>query len=372
MCALLLGLSPGDEVIVPAFTFVSSANPFLNVGATIRFADVAADTLCVTTDTIRPVLSARTKAVVVVHYAGFECDVTAIRQLLDDFQVEHELNSRIRIIEDAAHALGARGSGGTRLGSRGDLACFSFHATKNAVAGEGGALVVNDTALSDAARICWEKGTNRHDFLRGRVDRYAWVAPGGSFGPSELTAAFLLPQLRAVHRICRYRVWVWNKYYRKLSPLERAGRLRLPPFLATEDVTFGLGWDETELPPRETTEQLRLIQPAHPGHIFWILLPTADIAQHMAAFARQRNVALCSHYVPLTTSPLGRQLRAKTPAVSDDCCVAESVAPRLLRLPLWFGLTDENIKHVVEVVEEGVASAIANNLYDGVLGHTLE
>ena len=297
MCALLLDLQPGDEVIMPSFTFVSTANAFALRGARPVFVDVRADTLNIDETLIETAITPRTKAVVVVHYAGIACDMDAI--------VAVARRHRLVVIEDAAQGLLATYKG-RPLGSIGDLAAVSFHETKNIQCGEGGALVMNDASWAERAEILWEKGTDRSKFLRGQVDKYTWVAVGSSFLPGELTAAFLWAQLEAADAITNERRALWHAYQSAAGPLREAG-LELPHV------------------PQEC---------GHNAHLFRVILPPRISRGDVLAELNANGVNAVFHYVPLHSSPVGRRIgrAAGTMAVTDDR------SARLLRLPLWIGM----------------------------------
>lgn len=316
MAALLTGVGPGDEVIMPSFTFVSTANAWALRAAVPVFVDIREDTLNLDERFVEAALTPRTKAVVAVHYAGVACDMAALQTLTR----RHELV----LIEDAAQALLAR-YGGRPLGSFGAAAALSFHETKNVICGEGGALVINDEAWVERGEILWEKGTNRSAFHRGEVDKYTWCDLGSSYLPSELTAAFLLAQLERAADITAARRAVWERYHEAFEPLEAAGLLRRP---VVPD-------------PAEAN-----------GHLYYLLLPTPERLDEALAGLRALGIDAVRHYVPLHSSPAGRRFgRAAGPLP-----VTESLSRRLLRLPLWTGMADEHVRAVVDAVWQVVAS----------------
>ena len=297
MAALLLDLRPGDEVIMPSFTFVSTANAFVLRGATPVFVDVRRDTLNIDERLIEAAITPRTRAIVPVHYAGVSCDMDAIV----DIATRHELV----VIEDAAQAL-LSSYKGRALGAIGHLAAFSFHETKNVISGEGGALAINDERYVERAEILWQKGTDRSAFARGTVDKYTWVDVGSSFLPGELVAAFLLAQLERAHEITAERLESWGRYLEACAPLRALG-VDLPSISA---------------------------ECGHNGHLFRVLLPPHVSRRDALHELNLRGVNAVFHYVPLHSSPAGRRFgRAASPMnVTDD------VSARLVRLPLWFGM----------------------------------
>jgi dTDP-4-amino-4,6-dideoxygalactose transaminase len=313
MTAILAGVGPGDEVILPSFTFVSTANAFVLRGATPVFVDVRPDTLNMDETLIEGAITPRTKAIVPVHYAGVACEMDPIMGLAE----RHGL----LVIEDAAQGMLATYRG-RPLGSIGQLAATSFHETKNVISGEGGALLINDPRFVARAEVILEKGTNRSAFFRGEVDKYTWVDIGSSYLPGELVAAFLYAQLEEAAAITSRRQALWDRYHEAFLDLELDGRLTRPV-----------------IPPDVT----------HNAHIYYVLLP--DLANRTAVIERLRAAGVHSvfHYVPLHSSPMGRELgrsgstMAQTDAASD----------RLVRLPLWLGLED-GIERVIGAVRGAV------------------
>jgi dTDP-4-amino-4,6-dideoxygalactose transaminase len=310
MAALLADVQPGDEVIMPSFTFVSTANAFALRGAVPVFVDVRADTLNLDERLIEAAITPRTKAIVPVHYAGVACEMDAIMEL-----------ARARgllVIEDAAQALMSTYKG-RPLGSVGDLAAVSFHETKNVISGEGGALLVNQTRLAARAEIIREKGTNRSQFLRGQVDKYTWVDLGSSYLPGEIIAAFLWAQMEEVHNITQRRLAMWAQYHQWFVEAENAGRLRRP------------------------------VVPAHcvhNAHMYYVLLPDLDRRSATIDKLQALGVHSVFHYVPLHSSPAGlRYGRSHGPMV-----VTDDVSSRLLRLPLWLGMEDRQTEVIQAVL----------------------
>ncbi len=318
MAGLLLDLQPGDEVIVPSFTFVSSANAFALRGAVPVFVDISPRTLNVDPEAVAAAIGERTKAIVVVHYGGVACEMDAIMELV----ARHGL----AVIEDAAHALPA-GTGGRPLGSIGHLSTFSFHETKNVQCGEGGALVINDPAFIERAEIIQEKGTDRARFFRGQVDKYTWRDLGSSYLLSEISAAFLWAQLEQLDKVTSDRLRIWDRYHEALEAHEEAGLLRRP------------------------------VVPAgcvHSGHLYYVLLPSHALREEMLEALRKRDVHAVFHYVPLHTSPAGRRLGRSSGALA----VTEDCSQRLLRLPLWSGL-EPDVDRVVEAFEDSLDEIVA-------------
>lgn len=317
LAALILGLEPGEEVIMPSFTFVSTANAVALRGAVPVFVDVRADTLNLDEDLIEAALSERTRAIVPVHYAGVSCAMDAISELARD--------RRLAVIEDAAHAIGCRYRGRV-LGTIGDLGCLSFDGQKNVTCGEGGALLIGDQTLAGRALNLQSKGTNRSEFLRGEVDRYEWVDLGSSFLPSEITAAFLAAQLESAGEINARRRHIWELYRRGLGELQSAGHLRLPTV------------------PEECE---------HNGHLFYVLLEDPTRRPACLEHLRARGIEAQSHYVPLHSSPAGRRLGR----VAGAMPVTDTAAASLLRLPIHTGLSDDDVAYVIDGLSDALRGA---------------
>lgn len=312
MSALLLNLQPGDEVILPSFTFVSTANAFVLRGARPVFADIRPDTLNLDERLLEPLITPRTRAIVPVHYAGVGCEMDAI----SDLARRHGL----AVIEDNAHGLFGTYKG-KLLGTFGTLATLSFHETKNFSCGEGGALLINDSSLIERAEILREKGTNRSRFFRGQVDKYTWVDVGSSYLPSDLLAAFLFAQLEAQQQIQAQRGRIWEYYYEHLSGWAQNYGVRLP------------------------------IVPLHceqAYHMFYLLLPSLRHRQALIAHLKDRGMLSVFHYLPLHVSDMGRQFGGK----EHDCPVTEDVSDRLLRLPFYNDLTEADQVRVVTAIHE--------------------
>jgi dTDP-4-amino-4,6-dideoxygalactose transaminase len=309
LAALLLDVEPGDEVIVPSFTFVSTANAWVLRGAVPVFVDIRRDTLNIDERRIEALITPNTKAIVVVHYAGVACEMDQILEVAQ--------RHGVTVVEDNAHGLFGRYRG-RPLGSFGALSTLSFHETKNISCGEGGALLINDPQLVARAEILREKGTNRSAFLRGQVDKYTWVDVGSSFLPSDLLGAFLWAQLEAAVDIQQRRASVWRRYADALT-----------------DWAHGHGVGLPHVPPHCD----------HPAHMFYMLLPTAVDRDHFIDYLWQRGVNGVFHYVPLHASPMGTRwpLRA-------SCPVTEDVAARLVRLPFHTGLDAATQDRVIDAV----------------------
>ena len=305
MAALLLDVGPGDEVIMPSFTFVSTANAFVLRGAKPVFVDIRSDTLNIDERLVEGVVTPRTKAIVVMHYAGVACEMDVI----SDIALRHGLE----IVEDNAHGLGARFRE-RPLGTIGSLATLSFHETKNVHCGEGGALLVNDASYVERAEVLREKGTNRSRYFRGEVDKYTWIDHGSSYLPSEVLAAFLTAQLQSFDVIQERRMHVWTRYHRELS-----------------EVVDRRGWKLPWLPAHIT----------HPAHLFWLEVGDLDERQRLLEHLRTDGVHAVFHYVPLHNSPMGRQFG------EVDLPNTVSTSERLIRLPLYPDLSDGDVDRVV-------------------------
>jgi dTDP-4-amino-4,6-dideoxygalactose transaminase len=315
MAALLLKCERGDEVIMPSYTFVSTANAFALRGAVPVFIDIRDDTLNLDETLIESAITKRTKAIVPVHYAGVACEMDTILEIA----AAHQLN----VVEDAAQGVMATYKG-RALGSIGHLGTYSFHETKNVISGEGGALLVNEAVYSDAAEIIWEKGTDRTRFFRGEVDKYTWQDVGSSYLPGELTAAFLWAQLEEAEQITGERLRLWKRYHKLLQPLESAGYLRRP------------------VVPRECE---------HNAHMYYVILSPEIDRQTVLSALRREGIGAVFHYVPLHSSPAG----ARYGKTCGTFTVTEHVSARLIRLPLWVKLSDKQQKKVVGVLSDILA-----------------
>jgi dTDP-4-amino-4,6-dideoxygalactose transaminase len=315
MAALLADLNEGDEVIMPSYTFVSTANAFVLRGAVPVFVDIRADTLNIDETLIEAAITPRTRAIVPVHYAGVACEMDAILSIAR----QHGL----MVIEDAAQGVMASYNG-RPLGAIGDLGAFSFHETKNVISGEGGALLINHDELVQRAEIIREKGTDRSRFFRGQVDKYTWQDIGSSFLPGEITAAFLAAQLQEARQITDARLDIWNRYHVLLEPLERRGLLRRPVIPA------GCG---------------------HNAHMYYVLLASGVDRAVVLNRLKAAQVNAVFHYVPLHTAPAGLRLGR----AMGELPLTLDLSQRLVRLPLWVGLTQEQQQRVAEALSEAIS-----------------
>lgn len=312
LAALLLDIRPGDEIIVPSFTFVSTVNAFVLRGARPVFGDIRPDTLNLDESALERLITPRTKAIVPVHYAGVGCELDAI--------LEIARRHGIAVVEDNAHGLFGKYKG-RFLGTFGILATQSFHETKNFTCGEGGALLINDPRFCERAEIIREKGTNRSRFFRGQVDKYTWVDVGSSYLPSDILAAFLYAQLEARDQIQAQRRRVWEYYQHHLQDWARDQGVRLP------------------------------IVPVYcdqPYHMFYLLLPSLERRQRLIARLKTQGILSVFHYLPLHLSEMGRQFGGKP----GDCPVTEDVSDRLLRLPFYNDLTEADQARIVAAIKE--------------------
>ena len=319
---MLAGLGPGDEAIMPSFAYPTMATAVVRQGATPVFVDVDPRTLNLDPAQVKEAVGPRTKAIVAVHYGGVGCEM--------DELLEIAASAGSVVIEDAAHCLLATYRD-RPLGTLGDLGTFSFHHTKNVTSGEGGALLVNNPALLERAEIVWEKGTDRKRFERGEVDRYTWVDVGSSFAASELTAAFLWGQLEAAAEITRRRLAIWNRFHEAFAELEDEGLVQRPVVPAGH---------------------------AHNGHLYYLILPTPSARDAFIAQMRAKEIATSFHYVPLHSSPAGRELGRSV----GDLAQTEQLSRRLVRLPLWAGLDRESVARIIDaarIAASNVASSRA-------------
>ncbi len=305
---MLAELGPGDEAVMPSFGYPTMATAVVRQGATPVFVDVEPASLNIDPDRVAEAVGERTRAILALHYGGVACDM----ERLGGIAAEHDLT----LIEDAAHCLLASHEG-RALGSLGDLGAISFHATKNLTCGEGGVLLVNNPALAERAQRIWDKGTNRASFLRGEVDRYTWVDVGSSFGASDLTAAFLLAQLEAAEEVTARRRAIWERYHAGFEDLERKGLARRP---AT--------------PPGSV----------HNGHVYYLLLPSAELRGALIERLREQGIATTFHFVPLHSSPAGERFGR----VCGSLERTDDLGERLVRLPLFADLGEGEVERVIE------------------------
>lgn len=316
MAAILVGIEPGDEVIMPSYTFVSTANAVVLRGGVPVFVDIRPDTLNLDETQVEAAITPKTKAISPVHYAGVGCEMAQLLAIAD----RHGL----KIVEDAAQASFARYRG-QPLGTFGNLAAFSFHATKNIVSGEGGALVINDPELVERAEIIWEKGTNRSQFFRGEVDKYTWVDVGSSFLPSELTAAFLYSQLEQGEAITQRRLMFWNRYHWAFARLEFDGLVHRP-----------------QVP----------MYCHHNAHIYYLMLDSLETRSRVLAHLKAHGVQATFHYVPLHSAPAGRRFGRTV----GDMTVTNDISDRILRLPMSANMTLEEVDRIIALVFEALGS----------------
>ena len=312
MTALLAGIKEGDEVIMPSYTFVSTADAFVLRGAKVVFVDIRPDTMNIDETKIEAAITEKTKAIVPVHYAGVACEMDTIL----DIAKRHNL----LVIEDAAQGVMAKYKG-KALGTIGDFGCYSFHETKNYSMGEGGALLIRDDKYIENAEIIREKGTDRSKFFRGQVDKYTWVSAGSSYLPSDMNAAYLYAQLEMADEINKARLEIWNTYYQGLKPLADAGKIELP--VVPENCT-------------------------HNAHMFYI--KAKDITERTAliSFLKENEILSVFHYIPLHTSPAGKKLGR----FSGEDVYTTKESERLTRLPLYYGLTKEQNLYIIDKIKE--------------------
>ena len=311
MSAILADIQPGDEIIMPSYTFVSTANAFVLRGGVPVFVDIRADTLNIDENLIEAAITPRTKAIVPVHYAGVACEMDNIMAIAE----RHNL----LVIEDAAQGVMSSYKG-KPLGAIGHMGTYSFHETKNVISGEGGALLVNDSSFSERAEIIREKGTNRSLFFRGQVDKYTWVDIGSSYLPSEIIAAFLWAQLEDAQAITARRMAIWQKYHHALSGLETAGKLRRP------------------IVPADCV---------HNAHMYYVLLDSLTKRTEVIARLKSNGINSVFHYVPLHSSPAGK----KYGRASGQLPNTEALADRLVRLPIWLGMGDGQDQVISELTK---------------------
>lgn len=317
MAAILADIQPGDEIIMPSYTFVSTANAFVLRGGVPVFVDIRPDTLNIDETKIEEAITPKTKAIVPVHYAGVGCEMDVIMEIAKRYE--------LLVIEDAAQGVLSSYKGKT-LGTIGHMGCYSFHETKNIISGEGGALLINDKKLIERAEIIREKGTNRSQFFRGQVDKYTWVDIGSSYLPGEIIAAFLWAQLEEADHITQRRLAIWEQYHRGMHALERQGLLRRP------------------------------IMPKHcqsNAHMYYILLNSLQERTLLIEQMKNNNIHPVFHYVPLHSSPAGKKYARTHGAMTHT----DDLSDRLLRLPMWTGLEPE-MDHVLSIIFDGLSGSI--------------
>ena len=310
MAAILAGFQPGDEVIMPSYTFVSTANAFVLRGAVPVFVDIRPDTLNIDETKIEAAITPRTKAIVPVHYAGVACEMDSIMDIAR--------RNNLLVIEDAAQGVMASYKG-RPLGSIGHMAAFSFHETKNIISGEGGALMINDVRFVERAEIIREKGTNRSQFFRGQVDKYTWTDFGSSYLPGELISAFLWAQMEEADAITKRRMGIWNTYHRFLAQAEQAEKIRRP------------------IVPQGCS---------HNAHMYYMLMPSLGKRTALMSRLKALGVNTVFHYVPLHSSPFG----VEHSRVNGDIVNTTSISERLVRLPLWLGLEEQQAEVIQTIV----------------------
>lgn len=310
MAAILADIQPGDEIIMPSYTFVSTANSFVLRGGVPVFVDIRPDTLNIDETKIEAAITPKTKAIVPVHYAGVGCEMDAIMEIAEKYN--------LIVIEDAAQGIMSKYKD-KPLGSFGHMAALSFHETKNIISGEGGALLINDPRFIERAEIIREKGTNRSKFYRGQVDKYTWVDIGSSYLPSEIVAAFLWAQMRNAEMINKERLEIWEKYHSYFAKLESRRMVRRPVI------------------PLECR---------HNAHMYYLLLGSLEERTHLLNYLKSNDIGAVFHYVPLHNSPAGERCGRTCGSLR----VTEDYSDRLIRLPLWVGMTDAEIDYVFQKV----------------------
>ena len=310
MSALLLGIQPGDEVIMPSYTFCSTADAFVLRGAKLVFVDIRPDTLNIDETKIEDAITEKTKVIVPVHYAGVSCEMDTIMEIAEKYD--------LKVVEDAAQGVMSEYKG-RALGTIGDFGCYSFHETKNYSMGEGGALLIKDPAKIEEAEILREKGTNRSVFLRGQIDKYTWVDQGSSYLPSDLNAAYLWAQLQEAEKINNDRLASWNKYYNAFEELENEGFVQRPVI------------------PSECK---------HNAHMFYLKAKDLDERTELISFLKENGILAVFHYIPLHNAPAGQKFGVFHG--EDEYTTRES--DRLLRLPMYYGLSDSDINKVIDTV----------------------
>lgn len=312
MAALLCNIKEGDEVIMPSYTFVSTADAFVLRGATAVFVDINPKTMNIDENLIEAAITERTRAIVPVHYAGVSCEMDKIMEIANKYN--------LIVIEDAAQGIMSTYKG-KALGTIGDYGCYSFHETKNYSMGEGGAILIRDASMAEEAEILREKGTNRSKFFRGQIDKYTWVNYGSSYLPSDMNAAYLYAQLCDADKINNYRLNIWNHYYEGLKELEEAGKIELP--YIPEDCV-------------------------HNAHMFYIKAQNLEERTELISFLKQNEIQAVFHYIPLHSAPAGQ----KFGRFSGEDVYTTKESERLMRLPLYYGLTENEVEYIIGKVKE--------------------
>ncbi|MBO4346457.1 MAG: dTDP-4-amino-4,6-dideoxygalactose transaminase [Lachnospiraceae bacterium] len=312
MAALLCDIKPGDEVIMPSYTFVSTADAFVLRGAKAVFVDIRPDTMNIDENLIEAAITDKTRAIVPVHYAGVGCDMDKIMEIAGRYN--------LKVIEDAAQGIMSEYKG-KPLGTFGEFGCFSFHETKNLSMGEGGALMIRDEESIEQAEIVREKGTNRAKFFRGQIDKYTWVDAGSSYLPSELNAAYLYAQLEMAEEITDDRLRTWNKYFDAFEDLEKAGKIERP-FIPSDC--------------------------KHNAHMFYLKCKDLKERTEFIRFLKENDILAVFHYVPLHSAPAGQ----KYGRFNGEDVYTTKESERLVRLPLYYGLTEADSDHIIEKVKE--------------------
>lgn len=313
LASYALDFKPGDEVIVPSYTFSSTVNAILLAGAKPIFADIQEETLNIDPEDIRRKITSRTKAIYPVHYAGVSCDMKWIMEIAEE--------NSLKVVEDAAQGVNAKYNN-KYLGTIGDFGCFSFHETKNYVCGEGGALLINtdDQKIIERAEIIREKGTDRSKFLRGEIDKYTWIDVGSSYLPSDILAAFLYAQFEKMAQIQESRMRIWNAYYDELKPFEEKGNIRLPivPDYAR-----------------------------HNAHMFYVIFNSEEDRNRVMNELKLKGISATFHYIPLHSAPFG----LKSNNIKNNLPITESLSSRLLRLPLFAGMQETELYYSIEMIK---------------------
>ncbi|MGD0338009.1 MAG: dTDP-4-amino-4,6-dideoxygalactose transaminase [Bacteroidota bacterium] len=310
MTAVLADIQPHDEIIMPSYTFVSTANAFVLRGGVPVFVDIRPDTLNIDETKIEAAITERTKAIVPVHYAGVACEMDAIMAIAEKYN--------LLVIEDAAHSIMSRYKG-RLLGSIGHLAALSFHETKNIISGEGGALLINDLRFAERAEIIWEKGTDRSKFFRGEVDKYTWLDIGSSYLPSEIIAAFLWAQMEQAESLVASRLNIWNTYHKAFQKFEMDKLIRRP------------------IIPIDCT---------HNGHMYFLLLPDLQCRNAFIAFLKENGIHAVFHYIPLDRSPGGTKFGRK----HGEMKITYEISDRLVRLPFYLELDEMSINYIINII----------------------